>query len=232
MILTKESLRSLSRFDTPTIFQAVEEITGDRSAISYTTEPALCLRPEQAPIAGLARTARLSAAEGAALDADQEMEQKLGFYSYLAEETLPKIAVLSHKEDEPVHGSFLGQVETAIMRAFGAVGAITDGTVREAPDCAPQFQVMADYLSQVPARMAFSDQGEPVTVFGMKVHEGDLIVMDRHGAVVMPQQFVPLVEEAVERVTGRNRVVLLATRKPNFGTKELKDAYKRQKDAF
>jgi regulator of RNase E activity RraA len=58
--------------------------------------------------------------------------------------------------------------------------------------------------------------GQTVTVFGLRVAQGDLIHADRHGAVVIPPEVVPGLAAAIARMQDTERLVLDPARQPDF----------------
>ena len=56
--------------------------------------------------------------------------------------------------------------------------------------------------------------GSEVTVFGMTVHDGDLVHADRHGAVIVPPAHARAVAEAAREVAAREARILAVARGP------------------
>ena len=64
--------------------------------------------------------------------------------------------------------------------------------------------------------MHVRDFSEPVSVFGFSVRDGDLVHADRHGAVVIPPDIIPLLAEAIQRLLATEQIVLPPAREPGF----------------
>ena len=83
-------------------------------------------------------------------------------------------------------GAFWGEVQTNIHKALGCLGTITNGSIRDIPQVAPGFQMLAGSIAPSHAFVHVVDFGGNVNIHGMAVRSGDLIHADRHGAVVVP----------------------------------------------
>jgi hypothetical protein len=84
------------------------------------------------------------------------------------------------------YGAFCGEVQSAIHRGLGAVGLVTNGSIRDLPQWAPGFQVLAGSVGPSHAFANLVAFDVPVTIAGMPIRTGDLVHADRHGAVVIP----------------------------------------------
>jgi regulator of RNase E activity RraA len=117
-----------------------------------------------------------------------------------------------------------GEVNTAVHKGLGCLGAVTNGSIRDLPDCAPGFQLLAGKVGPSHGHGHVVDFGGQVNVFGMNVRHGDIIHADRHGAVVVPADAVAKIPAAVELLVRREAVILDAARKPGFNIEILKRA--------
>jgi regulator of RNase E activity RraA len=89
----------------------------------------------------------------------------------------------------------------------------------------PDFQCLAASLSPSHAWVQVVETGKPVEVFGMSVSDGDIVHADRHGAAVIPQQYLDKLPAAIDLMARREKVVLDAARRPDFGMSALRDAF-------
>ena len=80
------------------------------------------------------------------------------------------------------YGAFWGEVQSNVHKALGALGVVTDGSIRDIPMIAPGFQMLAGSIVPSHAYVHVVDYGIDVNVHGMAVKSGDLIHADRHGA--------------------------------------------------
>jgi regulator of RNase E activity RraA len=123
------------------------------------------------------------------------------------------------------YGSWWGEVNSNIHKGLGALGVITDGSVRDIPDIAEGFQMLADRVGPSHAFVHPVDYGRTVTVAGMRVADGDLIHADMHGAVVIPWDVADQVNEAAEAIGRRERVIINAAQEPGFDIDRLRKAW-------
>ena len=70
----------------------------------------------------------------------------------------------------------------------------------------------------------------PVNVHGIEVAHGDIIHADLHGAVVVPEDAVKRIPDAVDLLIRREAVILKAARAPDFNFEKLKVAIGTQAD--
>ena len=86
------------------------------------------------------------------------------------------------------YGAFWGEVQSNVHKALGALGVVTDGSIRDIPMIAPGFQMLAGSLAPSHAYVHVVDYGIDVDVHGMAVKSGELIHADRHGACIVPRR--------------------------------------------
>ena len=219
--LTAELIADLQAFDTPTVCNALEVLAPRRRGYGFTTEPLVCTRPALKPMVGIARTATIRSAHPSDLAGEAARELSDAYYGYVDAGPKPSVIVIQDIDEQKGYGSFWGEVNSAIHSGFGASGLITDGGVRDLPDIAPGFQMLAGRVIPSHAYVHVVDFGRPVTVAGMRVRDGDLIHADQHGAVVIPQEHATGVRAAAEAIIRRERVIIEAARQPGFTFEKL-----------
>ena len=67
--------------------------------------------------------------------------------------------------------------------------------------------------------------GTPVTIFGMRVAEGDLVHADRHGALVIPPEVVQGLADAIHKMQSTEGLILGPAREPGFNIEKLEEAW-------
>ena len=128
---------------------------------------------------------------------------------------------------DPGQGAQWGEVQANIHKALGAVGTITDGSVRDLDEVrALGFQFAAAHVSVSHAYVHMVDFGLPVKLGGLWVKPGDLIHCDQHGAVTIPPDLVPKVADAVRRVEADERKIIEVCQSREFSADKLKELYK------
>ena len=216
--LTDADLDALAAFDTPTICNALELTHPERRGHGFTVRPFAVLHPEQKPIVGYARTARIRAAQP-----DLAERGRLPYYEYVAQGSR-KVVVIEDIDPHPGTGAFWGEVHTAVHLGLGCLGCVTNGSFRDVEDSAEGFQLLGGCVGPSHAFVHPVAWGEPVDVHGMHVRHGDIVHADRHGAVVVPADAVRRIPEAVALIQRREAKLLEAARRPGFGIEALKAA--------
>lgn len=217
---------ALTALDTPTVCNALELVAPERRGYGYTVSPLVCTRPGLPPMVGFARTAAIRAAHPGDLKGADARALQDGYYAYVDAGPKPAIMVIQDL-DGPLrgYGSWWGEVNSSVHKGFGCLGVITDGSVRDLPDIAQGFQMLADRVGPSHAFVHPVAYGEPVTVAGMRVRDGDLIHADQHGAVVIPWAVADRVAEAAAAIARRERVIIDAAREPGFDIERLRRAW-------
>jgi regulator of RNase E activity RraA len=218
--LDPEVLAKLRGFDTPTLCNAMELVLPARQGHGFTRKPLHCVHPDLPPMVGYARTARICASRPSGRDRAAEREVTLAYYRHVAEPPHPTVTVIEDVDREPV-GAWWGEVHTHLHRGLGSLGVVTDGSVRDLDQVAEGFQLLAHGVGPSHAHVHPVDVGTPVTVAGMTVHPGDLIHADRHGALVIPLDVAAELPQAAERVMKVERVMIEASKQPDFGIAKL-----------
>lgn len=224
-LISGDILAKLRALDTPTVCNALELVAPERRALGFTTDPLVCAVPGLPPMVGFARTASIRAREPGAVSGPDMRAMRLGYYEYVATGAVPSIVVIQDLDGpRRGYGAFWGEVNSAIHKGLGALGVITDGSVRDLDDVAPGFQMLADRVGPSHAHVHLVDFAKTVTVAGMTVQSGDLIHADKHGAVVVPLAVADKIPAAAELIGKREAVILDAARADGFSIEKLKAA--------
>jgi regulator of RNase E activity RraA len=221
--VSSASLAALATFDTPTICNALEVVDARFRLTGYTREPLLCTRPELKPIVGFARTATIRSAAAPAEPREAVKAKRLAYYEYVAKGgPLPAVVAIEDL-DGPLAGlgAFWGEVNTHVHRGLGALGVVTNGSVRDLDANATGFQLLAGRVTPSHAHVHVAGFGERVRVAGLEIASGDLVHADRHGAAVIPVDLVQRVLDAVALLQRREGVILAAARAEGFDFEKL-----------
>jgi regulator of RNase E activity RraA len=221
--LTPDLIAVLKSIDTPTVCNALEILIPERRGYGFTTKPLVCTRPALGPVVGIARTATIRAAHPSDSDSNQAYARDT-YYAYIDEGPKPSVVVIQDLDDERGYGSFWGEVNSNIHKGLGCDAVITNGSVRDLPDIAEGFQMLADRIGPSHAFVHIVDHSRPVTVAGMRVSDGDVIHADQHGAVVIPHAVCADIKQAADLIGRRERVVITAAQQPGFNVDALRRA--------
>jgi regulator of RNase E activity RraA len=224
---TLAELTALTAFDTPTICNALEVVLPASRARGYTTRPAVCGFPALKPIVGYARTARIRAKSPPAAGAAAVRALRHDYYRYVDAGPKPSLVLIEDLDGPDAgYGAFWGEVQSAIHLGLGALGVITNGSVRDIDAWAPGFQFLAATIGPSHAYASLVDFGGEIDVLGMPVRSGDVVHADRHGAVVIPRNAIRDLPAAAARVAQREARILAVARAPGCTAEKLIDVFK------
>ena len=223
-----DSLLALLRsVDTPSVCNAIEVAQGKRGFNGFTRGTMLCSAPGEV-MAGFAVTARIRALAPPTEDAATIRARRMDYYRAMAEAPNPAVAVVEDQDFPDCIGAYWGEVNTTIHKGFGLSGALTNGVMRDLGDLAPGFPVVAGSVGPSHGFVHVTELGTPVTIFGLTIRPGDFVHADRHGAVVVPPEVLPLLGEALRKMQQTERLVLDPARQPGFDF----DAFRAAWEAF
>lgn len=214
-MMTPALLDLLRRVDTPTVCNAIEMIEGRRGFDRFTRGTMLSSDPAGGAIVGHARTASIRAAAPPSEDAATIRARRMDYYRHMASGPRPALAVVQDLDAAPV-GAFWGEINSTVHKGFGLSGALTNGVMRDLGDLPPGFPVIAGSIGPSHAFVHVVDIGQPVTIFGLTIADGDLVQTDRHGALVIPEGYDAALPEAIARLQATERLVLAPARAPGF----------------
>ena len=140
----------------------------------------------------------------------------MDYYRHMAEGPRPALAVVEDMDGADAVGAFWGEINTTVHRGFGLSGALTNGVMRDLGDLPEGFPVIAGSVGPSHAFVHVREIGTPVTVFGLTVADGELIHADRHGALVIPEGYLPELARAIPKLLETERLVLEPARAPDF----------------
>lgn len=219
-------LDALAAFDTPTICNALELLEPQTRARGYTTQPFVCGFPQMKPVVGYARTATIRSEQPGTLPAADQNELRNAYYRSIDTGPKPSLVVIQDLDANAGTGAFWGEVQSAIHVGLGSRCLITNGSVRDLDQWAPGFQFLADRISASHAYARPVSVGGEVDVLGLRVRPGDLIHADRHGAVVVPPQWVRALPDAAREVAAREARILAVARGPACTADKLIDVFR------
>jgi regulator of RNase E activity RraA len=143
----------------------------------------------------------------------------------MAEAPAPAITVIEDLDWPDCIGAFWGEVNTTVHKGLGIDGVLTNGVMRDLGDLAPQFQVLAGSIGPSHGFVHVVDFDQPVRVFGLTVHPGEFVHADRHGAVVVPEDVLPQLVEAIAKMRASEELILAPAREPGFDFEAFEKAW-------
>jgi 4-hydroxy-4-methyl-2-oxoglutarate aldolase len=218
--LTKEELEALRRWPTCAISNGIELFNIQPRSEGFMLPEIKCQFPELPPMIGYAVTAVITAQSP-----DGRRIPPPDYWAEMQKIPEPRVAVI-HDIDNPVMGSFWGEVNANIHKALGCVGTVTDGSVRDLDEVKEAgFHFFSSCVSVSHAYVHIVDIGIPVKVGGLLVKPGDLIMGDKHGVTAIPMEIAKDVPKAAQMVEDWERPVINFCKSKNFNMEGLKKLF-------
>ena len=202
----------LQKVDTPTVCNAIEVAQGGRGFANFSRKPVYAADVKLPAVVGFARTARISAKGPSSLPAEQQKQLRFDYYRYMTEGPRPAICVIQDIDYPDCVGSFWGEINNFSHRALGLSGTLTDGLMRDLDVLAPGYQVLAGGIGPSHAFVHVLDYDVPIHPFGLSVQPGDLIHADRHGALVIPEDVIDDLYQAIQTLIANEEIILSKVR--------------------
>ncbi|HRP05397.1 MAG TPA: RraA family protein [Opitutaceae bacterium] len=186
-MLPHSTLLELKRWNTPTIYNGWEQITGSSIAMEgFNIEETRDFMPQMGPMVGYAVTVTIEPSNPSHPKANPNAWS--AYRRYVAGFPGPKIIVVQDLDKPSTTGAFWGEVNSNIHRALGCVGTITDGGIRDLDEMTNAgFKALARRLVVGHAFSCPVRWGGDVSVFGRIIRPGQLIHADKHGFLAIPQ---------------------------------------------
>ena len=223
--LDPELLTLLRSVDTPTVCNAIEVAQGKRGFSRFTRGTMICSAPEGGPMVGFAKTAKIAAVEPPTENQDIIKERRMNYYRYMSEVDGPMVTVIEDVDYPDCIGAYWGEINTKVHKGFGLSGALTNGVLRDLGDLAEDFPVVAGSVGPSHGFVHVREIDAPVNIFGMTVTPGELIHADRHGAVVIPNEVIPILKDSIHKLFASERLILDPAEKTEFSFDDFKKAW-------
>jgi regulator of RNase E activity RraA len=221
-MVTDKQFAFLRSIDTPTVCNLIEIVAPERRGAGYTVTHLHCPFPDLPPMVGFAKTVTMRSRDK--VGGPSYMAKRMDYLDYIAAAPLPGIAVIEDLDDPAGYGAFWGEVQTNVHKALGCLGTITNGSVRDIPQVAEGFQMLAGSIGPSHAYVHVEEFGLPVTIHGMAVKSGDLIHADRHGAVIVPVDTIDAMAPALDGLM-KQEARIIGAAKSGQGVAAIKAAF-------
>src|SRR5487761_452018 len=223
-MLSERQFAFLRSIDTPTVCNLIEIVAPERRGSGYTAVHLHCPFPDLPPMVGFAKTVTIRARD--AVSGPGYMQKRMDYLDYVAAEPRPSVVLIEDLDEPPGYGAFWGEVQTNVHKALGCLGTVTNGSIRDIPAVALDFQMLAGSIAPSHAYVHVENFGIPVTVHGMAAKSGDLIHADRHGAVIVPIDRIDAMKTALDELTRQEARIIAAARAPGATVESIKAAFR------
>lgn len=222
--LTPEQFAALRAVDSPTVANAIERFTIRPRVEGYAGYDLRCAFPKMGTMMGYAVTCTADSTT------EYRKDDRGLLHLWDALEAAPKPAVLVIQDigRDKLRGCHMGEVMATIAKALGAVGAVSDGGLRDVLEVeALGFQYFCPGFVVSHGRPFILDVNVPVTVSGMHVQPGDLLHGDVNGVLVVPEEVAAKTADEAMKVREAEKVILDLARAPGFTVAKLREALAR-----
>jgi 4-hydroxy-4-methyl-2-oxoglutarate aldolase len=198
-------LSVLTRYNTPTVANAIELFELRPRSEGFLRPGLHCLMPGMAPIAGFASTCTISSERFESFGRREVYD----YWEHVESIPGPRIAVVHDEDRYPATGCFWGEVNSNVHRALGCIGTVTDSAIRDVDEMrVAGFQALYAHLAVSHSYIHVTDFGKPVMIQGVIVRPGDLLQVDQHGALIVPLETLPDLDAAIQEIERRERPVI------------------------
>lgn len=218
-------LTVLRSVDTPTVCNAIEVAQGKRGFNRFTRGTMQHSKPGDPAIVGFARTAKISGIAPPTEPVEVIRSRRMDYFRSMAAGTGPTAAVVEDVDYPNCIGAWWGEVQVAVHRGLGLVGAVTNGVMRDLDAIDDGFPLLAGSIGPSHGFVHVVEIGTPVSIMGMRVAQDELIHADRHGALVIPSDIIPDLAKAIETVIAGESIILGPAREPGFNIDTLEVAW-------
>lgn len=218
--LTQEELDALLAWPTPAISNAIELFNIRPRNAGFMLPEIQCRYPNLKSMIGYAVTGVITADTPGGHEVSRE-----DWWEEIQRYPTPRVVVL-HDVDRPVVGSFWGEVNGNIHKAFGCTGTVTDGSVRDLDEVEDiGFHFFSSCVTVSHAYVHMIDLGTPVKVGGLVVKPGDLLMGDKHGVISIPLEIAGDIPQAAQMVEDWERRVIDFCKSEDFNMAGLLERY-------
>lgn len=223
--MNTELLDLLKSVDTPTVCNAIEVAQGRRGFNRFTRGTMLASDPAAGAMVGYARTAKISALAPPTEPADVIKTRRMDYYRYMSEGPRPALTVVEDVDYPNAIGAYWGEINTTVHKGLGLSGALTNGVMRDLGDLPDDFPVVAGSVGPSHGFVHVKEIDTPVKIFGLDIRPGELVHADRHGALVIPEDVIPVLASAIGKLLETEKLVLEPARQPGFDFEKFQEAW-------
>ena len=218
-LIPPEILEFLRSVDSPTVANAIETFDVRDRCEGFIGGAVECQFPDLGVMVGRAVTVTMTSAPGAVASRD-------GYWRmWDAVEAMDGPVVISIQDvsGSPERCAYAGEMMATLAQRLGAVGMVTDGALRDVEEVhALGFHYFMRYPVVSHGNFSIVDVNQPIELDGQVVNPGDILHGDRNGIVIVPDEVLGGLADAVAGIREREAAQLTYMRSPEFSLAELK----------
>ena len=204
--LTRQQLDTLGKIQTCAVANAIETFDVMPRSQGFMRPVVRSIFPGLGSMIGYAVTGVISAK---APPTPHMRIPRTEWVDYVLSMPEPRVIMLQDLDYPDILGSFWGEVQSNVHQALGCVGTVTDGGVRDLDEMREAgFFAFATEVLVSHAYVHIVEYGVPVTIGGLTVNPGDIVMGDQHGVLTVPKDIAADIPRAVEAVEkGESRII-------------------------
>ena len=211
--LSADDLVFLKSIDSPTIANAIEPFTVRDRTNGFIGGSVVCQFPELGPMVGRALTVTMTNAAGPVASRDGYWRM----WDVLAAMDGPVVLAIQDVSGKPERCAYAGEVMSTLAQKLGAVGMVTDGALRDVEEVrALGFHYFMKYPVVSHANFSIASVGEPIDLDGQRVATGDILHGDANGIVIVPDEVLSGLPNAVAKVREAESATMTYIRSDEF----------------
>ena len=196
-LLSLDVIAFLKSVDSPTLANAIEPFKVRDRTDGFIGGRIVCQFPELDFMVGRALTVTMSNAPGEVAGRDGYWKM----WDALAAMEGPVVLAVQDVSGEPHRVAFAGEIMSTLAQKLGAVGMVTDGAFRDVKEVrALGFHYFMKYPVVSHSNFWIESVGEPIELDGQQVVTGDILHGDANGIVIVPDDVLTGLPEAVAKV--------------------------------
>ena len=218
--VTAEQLEALRQLSSCTIANAIETFNIKPRSEGFMSPEVMCMFPNLGGMIGYAVTAVIAAEKPPTARMNVPRAE---WFDEVLKIPEPRVLVMHDLDYPNPIGSFWGEVQSNVHKTLGCVGTVTDGGVRDLDEMRELgFHAFASSVLVSHAYIHLVDVNVPVTIGGLTVKPGDIVMGDKHGVIGIPREIAADIPEAARKVEERERAIIGLCRSPEFTLDKLK----------
>ena len=219
--LTQNEIDSVTGMQTCAVSNAIESLNIRSRTEGFMTPDIKSMFPDMGSIACFAVTAVIKASTPPSGNMNYS---RVEWVDEILKIPGPRVIVMKDLDHPFVIGSFWGEVQSAIHSSLDCVGVVTDGGVRDLDEMQEWgFNAFASTALVSRANVHLVEANIPVTVGGVTVNPGDLLLGDKHGVISIPKEIAKDLPDAIAKVEAGEREIIDVCKAQNFSPEKLKD---------
>lgn len=217
--LTDDQITFLRSVDSPTMANAIEPFAVRDRCDGFIGGAVECQFPDLGVMVGRAVTITMTSVPGAVASRDGYWQM----WDVVAAMDGPVVIAIQDVSGTPERCAYAGEMMATLAQRLGAVGMVTDGALRDVEEVhAIGFHYFMRYPVVSHGNFSITSVGEPIELDGQSVQPGDILHGDRNGIVIVPDEVLAGLPEAVQGIREREAAQLAYMRSDEFSLADLK----------